>query len=442
MNKRITFLSFILMIAAIAAGAGNLGVAHAGPRPPVQTEPGEEPTPDSTPDPTPEPTPEPPPALLFLPLINEPYYTFLPVVDGRPPLDAPHPAHEATRQSLNAWLAWESTDARLAGATYTIYLERDDASPDEVAAAAITKTAFDPYTFEENTRYYWQVAAVNSAGEEFASPVWSFTTDLFPDIPETDLMVEVPAGPFLMGCDGGNSGGYECSTVDTPLHEVYLDAYRIDKHEVTNQEYRACVAAGECNAPRKEGSETRNSYFYDPAFDYYPVIYVSHWDAQDFCTWEEKRLPTEAEWEKAARGPIDTRPFPWGAEPWDCTWANHRCTTPDDTSRVDDFRRSQSPYGLLNVSGNVWEWVEDYYYDYYYTITPYANPVLTVDMQDPNIPYFTVRGGCFRHAWWYLRTFHRKGGHWGDTIFDGSNDKPLFRSSIYGFRCAQSATSE
>jgi formylglycine-generating enzyme required for sulfatase activity len=381
-------------------------------------------------------------AVVHLPLIMTPHRTFLPLVYARPPLDRPYPANDATRQSLNSYLSWEAVDARLQGASYTVYLERDDATPDEAIVAGLTKTAYDPFTLEENTRYYWQVTATAADGQQFNSPVWSFTTDYFPDIPETDLMVEVPAGPFMMGCDGNNNGGYICSSVDTPLHEVYLDAYRIDKHEVTNKEYRACVEAGACNLPRKFGSETRNEYFFETEFDYYPVVYVSHWDAEDFCAWEGKRLPTEAEWEKSARGAIDTRPFPWGAEPFDCTRANHRCTEPNDTTRVDDFRSSQSPYGLLNVSGNVWEWVQDYYYDFYYTITPYVNPVLTVNMQDPNIPYFTVRGGCFRHAWQYLRTFHRKGGHWGDTIFEGSNDKPLFRSSMYGFRCAQSVTGE
>ena len=385
------------------------------------------------------PTPE---ASLYLPLISEPFRTYLPLVNGLSAIHTPHPANDATRQSLNAYLTWVASDPRLQGATYTVYLERDDATPDEAVATGLTTTALDPSTFEEDARYYWQVVATSSAGQQIDSPIWTFTTDFFPDTPETAAMVEVTAGTFLMGCDPNHNGGYLCSSEDTPLHEVYLDAYRIDKYEVTNQEYRACVAAGACNLPRKFGSETRASYFYNAQYDYYPVVYVSHWDAQDFCAWEGKRLPTEAEWEKSARGAIDTRPFPWGEEPFDCTWANHRYTSPSDTTRVDDFRNGQSPYGLMNISGNVWEWVQDYYYDYYYTITPYANPVLTVSMQDPNIPYFSVRGGCFRHAWWYLRTSHRKGGHWGDTIFEGSNDKPLFRSSIYGFRCAQSISDD
>jgi hypothetical protein len=133
-------------------------------------------------------------AVVHLPLIMTPHRTFLPLVYARPPLDRPYPANDATRQSLNSYLSWEAVDARLQGASYTVYLERDDATPDEAIVAGLTKTAYDPFTLEENTRYYWQVTATAADGQQFNSPVWSFTTDYFPDIPETDLMVEVPAG--------------------------------------------------------------------------------------------------------------------------------------------------------------------------------------------------------------------------------------------------------
>lgn len=389
-------------------------------------------------EPAPEQPHTEPASAVYLPLIMEPHRLFLPVVHGRPPIDAPHPANAALRQSLNSYLTWEAVDPRLQGATYTIYLERDDATPDEAIVTGLTRMAYDPFTFEENTRYYWQVTATTGDGQQISGPVWSFTTDYFPETPEIDLMVEVPAGPFMMGCDDANNGGYLCSAVDTPLHEVYLDAYRIDKHEVTNKEYRACVEAGACNLPRKFGSDTRSSYFYNTDFDYFPVVYVSHWDAEDYCAWEGKRLPTEAEWEKAARGNVDTRPWPWGTEANDCTRANYYCFSPSDTERVDAFPRGQSVYGLMNVSGNVWEWVQDYYYDYYYHMTPYENPVLTESLQDDILPFFSVRGGCFRQNRSYQRTMHRKFGHWGDGVLVGTNDQPLFRSSIYGFRCAQS----
>lgn len=375
----------------------------------------------------------------YLPLVMQPVVLYLPFAASPPAFAAPFPDDGGTRKSLNAYLAWDVVEPRLQvdGVTFSIYLDPGDPTPDTAIAHGLTVPSFDPVTFEADTQYFWQVVAVDADGRSVTGPVWSFRTDFFPDVPEWGAMVDVPAGTFMMGCDPQHNGGYPCSFEDTPLHEVYLDAYQIDKYEVTNQEYRACVDAGACALPRKFGSASRNTYFYDPQYAYYPVIFVSHWDAQDYCAWVGKRLPTEAEWEKAARGPIDTRAFPWGDEGVDCTRANHMCFDAEDTMPVTDYPAGQSPYGLMNVSGNVWEWVQDYYYDFYYAMSPYMNPVLTTSLQNETIPYFTVRGGCFRNVWWYLRTSHRKAGHWGDNVTESTNDMPRFRSNMYGFRCAR-----
>ena len=117
-------------------------------------------------------------------------------------------------------------------------------------------------------------------------------------------MVRVPAGPFLMGSEDGGQD-------EQPEHSVVLDEFTIDQYEVTNAHYKQCVDAGVCDPPERVDSETRPRYFGEPEFANYPVIGVTWADAQTYCEWRGARLPTEAEWEKAARG-TDGRILPWG----------------------------------------------------------------------------------------------------------------------------------
>jgi formylglycine-generating enzyme required for sulfatase activity len=190
-------------------------------------------------------------------------------------------------------------------------------------------------------------------------------------------MVYVPGGTFEMGstdaeveavfeqCKPGRGSG-DCERIwlerESPRHSVTLGSFWIDQTEVTNLQYARCVADGTCSPPAKLGSQTRDSYYGDSQFDDYPVIYVSWHDATTYCEWAGGRLPTEAEWEYAARGP-DGNVYPWGNDPPHDSLLNYGWNV-GDTTKVGSYPDGASWVGAMDMTGNVWEWVSDWYAEY------------------------------------------------------------------------------
>ena len=284
-----------------------------------------------------------------------------------------------------------------------------------------------------HTVYYWQVKAMNMSGDVYAdgglSAVWSFTTAGEAVIPGE--MVVIPAGNFEMGCNPQDNDGFSCFPAEQPRRTVYLDAYRIDKYEVTNRQYAECVAAGAC-------IPTVNTYYDNPEYALYPVISIPWEQANQYCAWAGKRLPSEAEWEKAARGSSDTRVFPWGNQSPNCTLANWS-TAPacvGHISAVGAFPDGASPYGVMDMAGNVWEWVNDWWQWDYYPTAPASNPTGPESGQ-----YKVLRGGAWNEFDW---TNWVEGPGYDPLSLRLTNrrydppDSASFYNDVFGFRCAAS----
>lgn len=224
----------------------------------------------------------------------------------------------------------------------------------------------------------------------------------------------VPAGNFI----AGSNQGYEN---EKPVHNVYLDDFYIDKYEVTNALYQACVDAGACQPPDQTGSVTRGSYYGNSQFDNYPVVYVDWENADSYCQWRGMSLPTEAQWEKAARG-TDGRTYPWG-DNIDETYANYNNAV-GDTTEAGSYESGQSPYGIYDMAGNAWEWVADWYSDTYYLNTPLTNPP-----GPATGAYRVLRGGSWLDDETIVTTSNR-----------GWSQLEYFANVDFGFRCAMDGT--
>ncbi len=243
-------------------------------------------------------------------------------------------------------------------------------------------------------------------------------------------MLFMPAGVFRMGDDDGE-------TDEKPAHLLRLDPYFIDETEVTNDQYALCVEDGVCGPPRQLGATYHPAYYGDPAYDDYPVLFVNWYDAETFCQWRGARLPTEAEWEKAAGfDPAQTLKlrYPWG-DAFDGTKLNFcdsNCPRDNrsgnvndghqDTAPVGSYPDGRSPIGLYDMAGNVMEWVNDWYDPRYYRSSVDINPLGPLEGE-----FKTLRGGSWLSDEEDLIITTR-----------GSYDPTVARANL-GFRCAMNA---
>ena len=228
--------------------------------------------------------------------------------------------------------------------------------------------------------------------------------------------VVVPAGEFIMGTDQAREDAY-------PEHKVYLDAFEIDRYEVTNAQYwefleyiKKTNDHSKCfkGEPSNKDHTPRfwdNEYYNVPD---YPVARIDWYDAYAYAAWAGKRLPTEAEWEKAARG-LDGRDFPWGNE-----WDTARCNLSGEPKPVGSGEAGKSVYGCYDMAGSVYEWCADWYVNTYYTESPYKNP-----KGPDNSARRVIRGGSRFSKPFQVRAHTRK-----------SEQPDLFNLAL-GLRCAK-----
>ena len=237
------------------------------------------------------------------------------------------------------------------------------------------------------------------------------------------VMVYVPSGEFEMGSENGDDD-------ERPVHSVYLDSFWISQNEVTNAMYSECVSVGACREPYK------TAFFYNDEYANHPVTYISWNNAEGYCKWIGTRLPTEAEWEYAARGGLEGKDFPWGDLEPVCTKNVENGAKFDDNDNCNyagtEPVGSYAPngYWLYDLAGNVWEWVADWYDDEYYNKSPYSNPL------GPDEP--TIAGCGYGHI--------VRGGSWLDrpdvlSVYNRQSSSCFFAyGQEIGFRCALSAS--
>jgi formylglycine-generating enzyme required for sulfatase activity len=263
--------------------------------------------------------------------------------------------------------------------------------------------------FAAQLRKSVRLVMVATTGYTLAWLLSSCVPQSTPVIDLSNYWVEIPAGEFSMGFEEGDDD-------EIPVHTVYLDSYLIEKYEITNSQYDLCVKAGICPS---NGTEK-------PDLADHPAMNLSWSDAQQFCQWINGRLPTEAEWENAARGKLQGKLYPWGNEEVLCDLGAKNgvqfgyCA--GDTQPVGSF--AANGYGLYDMAGNTWEWVADWYGEDFYQVSPAKNP------KGPESgKYRVIRGGAWNYTIYGLRVTYR------------SVSSPESKANFIGFRCAKSVSS-
>lgn len=231
-----------------------------------------------------------------------------------------------------------------------------------------------------------------------------------------DYWVTIPGGEFQMGSENGDDN-------EKPVHPVDVDEFQIGKYEVTNRQYAQCVKAGVCKGGGLEYQDffgNRLNLLNDVSYADHPVVVISWFQAHTYCGWIGGRLPTEAEWEKAARG-ADGRTYPWGSVIPAMELLNFNGEI-GDTTQVGNYANGVSPYGVYDMAGNVWEWVNDWYQsDYYATLGDKASNPQGPSTGDGRV----LRGGAWLNLVDNVRSALRSWSNPSDTY------------STVGFRCSR-----
>ncbi|MGI9276411.1 MAG: formylglycine-generating enzyme family protein [Endozoicomonas sp.] len=241
-------------------------------------------------------------------------------------------------------------------------------------------------------------------------------------------VIALPAGSFTRGCtENAQTLGDLCDWDTYPARTIHLSAFEIDKYPVTFRRYNECYKENVCGELYAQGG----CNWKQPDSDNLPVNCISWKQAKEYCEWEGRRLPTEAEWEKTARG-TDNRIYPWGEEEPSCKRAIMNQKTDETTmgpgcgagttQAVDSRPEGQSPDGVMDMVGNVWEWVSDWYGKFYYSTSTDTDPKGPIIGQKRSI-----RGG----DWLAKKSYEL-------NAIVRSNYDPLSSGYVVGFRCAKS----